>query len=86
MKIKIEYNPTGINNFHNCDPIKLIIDIDNIDNIDEEIEISKNQKDRINRHFCGVKECHCPAGAVTEFEYGRYSIMSKWIEVLNVQK
>lgn len=77
--MKISYCPTGINNFHNRNAINLIIK--NYNEIDGEmLEITKYQAWRIGAHFCGVTDCRCPAGAIVEFDPGKYAIMKKWIE------
>ena len=68
--MKISYEPTGINNFHNQNPINLIISGE-IDHSDEVYVISPFQASRIRRHFCGVADCQCPAGGVVALDpYG----------------
>ena len=67
--MKITIDPDGINNFHNCAPINVIVNGDEYKypgdfNADHVYYISKYQARRIERHFCGITDCHCPAGGV----------------------
>lgn len=67
--MKINYEPTGINNFHNSPPICLVIS----GNIDNSMgyplyTISKGRAKKLADHFCGIKDCRCPGGAVVELD------------------
>jgi hypothetical protein len=64
--MKITYSPTGINNFHNSNPINLVVSGEKTrDYSDREVyRISKRQAQRAMNHFCGITDCRCPHGAV----------------------
>lgn len=80
---KIHYLPTGINNFHNSTPIALNVRTDRFSYHHEDGEvykITKSQAQRIKRHFCGIKECWCPAGAVIQLDQdgNEWAILKKY--------
>jgi hypothetical protein len=80
---KITYNPRGINNFHNADPIRILVStIVDPDTPAPLYLITRRQAERIARHFCGVKECRCPAGGVQQMDPDgtEYAIPVKWCE------
>ena len=65
----ITIDPSGINNFHNSEPINVRVSGEVVSawgEDDEEIvfRISKGQARRIQNHFCGISGCSCPAGGV----------------------
>jgi hypothetical protein len=69
MKRKVSYSPKF--NFHNSSPITIIIDDERTENwsyADENFRyiISKRQAKRISDHFCGMRECRCPKGEITD--------------------
>lgn len=65
--MKIYYEPDGINNFHNSDGLHFIVSGQKLyDGEDEVYVISKGQANRAMRHFCGITDCRCPAGAVRQ--------------------
>jgi hypothetical protein len=74
--MKITYQPTGINNFHNSDPINLVISGEKTEGHSGPVyRISKGQARKIENHFCGITDCRCPHGALeqlngNESEYG----------------
>jgi hypothetical protein len=74
--MKITYQPTGINNFHNSSAINLIISGEKTDGHSGLVyRISRNQAQKISNHFCGVTDCRCPHGAAQQLnedgtEYG----------------
>lgn len=57
---QIYYEPEGTNDFHNQGGITIRPHMDQ----DSRQWISRRQYDRITRHFCGVADCHCPAGGL----------------------
>lgn len=74
--MKITYEPTGINNFHNCPPISLIVS----DDEDDMYLISAGQQKRIQKHFCGMSDCRCAGGACQQLnqEGTVWGIYKKW--------
>jgi hypothetical protein len=78
---KITYAPTGINNFHNSRPLVLVISGREVEGDTGMLfTISKGQAKKIERHFCGVIDCRCPAGAAIQLnEVGTlFGIRSEW--------
>jgi len=72
--MKIRYAPIGINNFHNSNPINLIVSgkIWTDYNDRKFYLISPNQAKRIEKHFCGISDCKCPHGAAIQLDpYGK---------------
>jgi hypothetical protein len=62
-------DPDGINNFHNCAPITVRVNGETMKypgdfGADVVYYISKRQARRIEKHFCGITDCQCPAGGV----------------------
>ena len=79
--MQITYTPTGINDFHNRGPITLRISGHTQEGC---YLISPLQERRISKHFCGVKDCHCPHGAVVEFGPDYYALQPGWVEASHV--
>lgn len=79
---KITYEPTGINNFHNCAPLNLFVKGEPEDNSYEGpiYRISKSQAGKLEKHFCGIKDCQCPKGAVIHLDADEteFGIRVKW--------
>lgn len=62
---KITIEPKGINNFHNAPALTVRVSGVEVQGFGERIyRISKRQARRIERHFCGISDCRCPAGGV----------------------
>ena len=78
MKTKT-YEPTGINNFHNSDPIHIRVRETIETHMGALYPITTSQERRIRLHFCGVRDCRCPQGAVQEYEQGKYGVYAKWV-------
>lgn len=80
--MRIVYEPTGINNFHNCGPITLIVKGGKeADSYEGPIyRINKAQAKRLENHFCGMSDCHCPKGAVIQLDPDglEFGIPAKW--------
>lgn len=70
--MKISYKPTGVTNFHNSDAIRLVISGRKIyGSGDREVyHISRRQARRVEKHFCGISGCRCPAGGVEQLNQG----------------
>ena len=67
--MKITYQPTGINNFHNSKALNLVISGEKAEgNSGTVYIISKGQARKIENHFCGITDCHCPHGAVEQMD------------------
>ena len=66
--MKISYEPKF--NFHNQSAITLIITGKRPGwNADGDVYyVSKRQAKRIEKHFCGMKECGCPKGEVQQLD------------------
>lgn len=65
--MNVNYELTGINNFHNADAISLRITGKKEQGFDGEVYIiSKGQARRLEKHFCGVTGCGCAKGAIEE--------------------
>ena len=58
-------DPMGINNFHRSQPLTVRVSGEKVSDGGEDLyRISARQADRIEKHFCGIAGCHCPAGGV----------------------
>ena len=68
MKKKMEYAPRF--NFHNSEPICLIVDTDQTCEWSPEAVyyVSKRQARKIEEHFCGMSDCRCPKGEVVQLD------------------
>ena len=78
--MKIKYRPEGINNFHNSASISLVVtDPIRYEDGSQMYRISVGQRRRIERHFCGVSDCHCPHGSVQEIYPDEYAIPAKYV-------
>jgi hypothetical protein len=77
--MKITYTPQGVNNFHNCAPIRLIVSGPSAEG---NHEINRRQNQRLERHFCGVVDCHCPAGASRQVDEAgtRFTLRAEWCD------
>lgn len=60
--------------------IALIVDAPYFSSLagEEVYKISVSQMRRVREHFCGVKECRCPAGGVLESDWDRYGKAIAW--------
>lgn len=86
--MRIQYEPTGINNFHNSSGINLIVSgelsISKMGTDEQCYKISISQAKRIEKHFCGMKDCHCSKGATIiqdidrDYKVTEYGILCKW--------
>ena len=73
--MKIYYRPTGINNFHNSAKLSLVVGPAIETHIDGKLyPLSLRQAKKVWKHFCGISDCHCPHGAVVEYEQGKYGL------------
>jgi hypothetical protein len=66
-KMKIKYQPSGINNFHNSASINLRIS-GAVDGNTGLYKISARQAAKLANHFCGITDCRCPGGAVQQLD------------------
>jgi len=66
-KYHTNYEPTGINNFHNSGPIKVRI-LDYTFHNSSVYIVSRAQAQRIKTHFCGISDCKCGQGAVQQLD------------------
>ncbi len=68
--MKITYCPTEpINNFHHSRPLDLIITGETTEGIccsGDVYRISTSQAAKIRKHFCGITDCRCAAGATDQ--------------------
>ena len=79
--MKITYEPIGINNFHDSPNINLIVSGETATGFDDPVYlISKAQARRIEKHFCGITDCRCPAGAAIQLDESgtEFGIRVKW--------
>jgi hypothetical protein len=83
----IRYKPEGINDFHNRyyhgGNIRLRITGTEVNDGNAWLyAITRNQFKRIKRFYCGVFDCKCPAGGVTQIdEEGTvFGIKKEWCE------
>ena len=74
----ITYQPHGINNFHSSPPIRLRIPGQTLEGC---YLISSSQEKRIRKHFCGIRDCGCPHGAVVEFGRDYFGLRPGDVEV-----
>ena len=86
--MKLTINPSGINDFHNRGPINIVVS--GHDNVIENgswdqitaYTVSRYQAQKIEKHFCGISDCKCPAGGVVVFYPGTsYQEDQYWIEI-----
>lgn len=69
--MKITYQPTGINNFHNSNPINLVISGEKPRGIAGLFTASATgRRSKSKKHFCGVADCRCAHGAVEQLNEG----------------
>lgn len=59
--MKVTLSPTGINNFHNAPDLTIYLKRP-LNLAGQYYPISEHQAKRIQNHFCGIKDCKCPAG------------------------
>lgn len=84
MTKRISYRPTNPSNFHNTRAILLTVSGNTDTGYDGEpvYLITRAQADRISKHFCGIRECRCSAGAVQQMsadaETSDYGIRVAW--------
>lgn len=80
--MRIVYEPNKATNFHNSQPIHLRVSGEQEIGLGDHSVylVSKKQSKRIERHFCGIAECRCPAGAVQQLDPdgNRYGIRVDW--------
>jgi len=77
---KILYRPNGINNFHNSRVIGVLVSGVPVKTYAGELyPLSDRQSKRVKKHFCGISECRCPAGALIEYEEGKYGLPVEYI-------
>jgi hypothetical protein len=58
--MNFKLSPHGVNNFHNCAPLYVRVRGKTPDGYPVSARVAK----RIEKHFCGVADCRCPAGGV----------------------
>lgn len=64
--MRVIYRPEGIENFHNCAPIRFNISGECcLDRGREVYIVSPRQAKRALKHYCGIPECGCPSGGVS---------------------
>ena len=85
--MKITYEPRGINNFHNCAPLQLVVPGKKEESPEGELYvISTDQGRKIEKHFCGMKSCGCPKGAAIQLDWDsdhrptKYGILVNWCQ------
>lgn len=61
--MKIFYEPTGIKDFHNQGGLSFRV---SGETSGDNYIISRGQARRAQKHFCGMSDCRCPAGAVQQ--------------------
>lgn len=68
--MKIKYTPTGINNFHNCQPLQLVITGEKSEGHSGPVYlVSAGQAAKIRDHFCGISDCCCSHGACEQLDW-----------------
>lgn len=82
--MRVDYDPQGINNFHNQPAIRLRItgETDYQDGRKLYV-ISKGQNRKIEKHFCGITDCRCPQGGTIEIAPDVFAIRVDWCEHLD---
>ena len=75
MKITITI-PQGFSNFHNVGPISFVCDPKVVDIFSTSMgtcfTLTPSQSARMTRHFCGLADCKCASGLVSNDYNGRY--------------
>lgn len=82
--MKIKYQPSGKNNFHDSPPIYLIISGDKTEGYGGVVyRISRYQARKISEHFCGISYCGCRQGGAEQLDENRaeYGIKAEYCQI-----